>query len=64
MRISSGILDTLYEITLEDIQTVCAALKDAHTTLVELLPENECKNTLFVRKSDEYAREGAVIAFL
>ncbi|MCR0206161.1 insulinase family protein [[Clostridium] innocuum] len=33
------ILDTLYEITLEDIQTVCAALKDAHTTLVELLPE-------------------------
>ena len=34
------LLDVLYEITLEDIQRVCAALKEAPGTLVELLPEN------------------------
>ena len=34
------LLDVLYEITLEDIQQVCAALQDAPGTLVELLPEN------------------------
>ena len=34
------LLDVLYEITLEDIQQVCAALQAAPGTLVELLPEN------------------------